>query len=117
VRTIKGVAIQTDLVVNKVGWHFPQQRMLTLWNDAGPTLTRARAPEPMVIRLDTNDCATYWHANLLPNVYQLDDFEVRTPTDVIGQHIHLVKFDVGASDGSGNGYNYEDGTLSPQEVV
>ena len=29
-----------------------------------------------------------------PNDYELDDFQVRTPTDIIGQHIHLVKFDV-----------------------
>lgn len=35
-----------------------------------------------------------------------------TPTDTIGQHIHLVKFDVTSSDGSGNGFNYEDGTFS-----
>ena len=41
---------------------------------------------------------------------------MRTPTDIIGQHIHLVKFDVTSSDGSGNGFNYEDGTFSPDEV-
>ena len=29
-----------------------------------------------------------------PTYYELDDFQVRTPTDIIGQHIHLVKFDV-----------------------
>ena len=34
--------------------------------------------------------------------YEQDDFQVR-PTDIIGQHIHLVKFDVTSSDGSGNG--------------
>ena len=34
-----------------------------------------------------------------------------TPTDILGQHIHLVKFDVTSSDGSGNGWNYEDGTF------
>ena len=42
---------------------------------------------------------------------------MRTPTDIIGQHIHLVKFDVTSSDGSGNGFNYEDGTFSPDEVI
>jgi hypothetical protein len=57
-----------------------------------------------------------WHTNLVPNYYELDDFQVRTPTDVIGQHIHLVKFDVTASDGAANGYNYEDGTFGPREV-
>src|SRR6185436_262259 len=39
------------------------------------------------------------------------------PTDILGQHIHLVKFDVTSSDGGANGFNYEDGTLSPGEVV
>ncbi len=34
----------------------------------------------------------------------------------MGQHIHLVKFDVTSSDGAGNGFNYEDGTFSPEEV-
>ena len=52
-----------------------------------------------------------------PNEYKLDDFHVRTPTDILGQHIHLVKFDVTSSDGAGNGWNYEDGTFSPDEVV
>ena len=53
----------------------------------------------------------------MPANYELDDFQVRTPTDIIGQHIHLVKFDVTASDGAGNGFNYEDGTFSNEEVV
>ena len=52
----------------------------------------------------------------MPNYYELDDFQVRTPTDIIGEHIHLVKFDVTASDGASNGYNYESGTFSPEEV-
>jgi hypothetical protein len=52
----------------------------------------------------------------VPHYYLVDDFQVRTPTDILGQHIHLVKFDVTSSDGAGNGFNYEDGTFSPQEV-
>src|SRR6185503_15472144 len=63
------------------------------------------------------DCITFHHTNLVPGYYELDDFQVRTPTDIIGQHIHLVKFDVTSSDGSGNGFNYEDGTFSPDEVI
>ncbi len=35
----------------------------------------------------------------------------------MGQHIHLVKFDVLASDGAANGFNYEDGSFSPEEVI
>src|SRR5262249_31289414 len=54
--------------------------------------------------------------NLVPGYYELDDFQVRTPTDILGQHIHLVKFDVLAADGAANGFNYEDGSFSPDEV-
>ncbi|GAA1475791.1 multicopper oxidase [Nocardioides aestuarii] len=114
--TYKAAVIQLDAVFNKAGWHFPQQRIEALWNDVSPTLRGDRPPEPLVMRLAAGDCASLWHTNLVPNVYELDDYQVRTPTDVIGQHIHLVKFDVTSADGSGNGFNYEDGTLSPQEV-
>ena len=116
-RTYKAAAIQLDVKLNKVGWHFPQQRILTLWGDVAATRAGTRPPEPFFFRANTNDCISYYHTNLVPNEYKLDDFQVRTPTDVLGQHIHLVKFDVTSSDGSGNGWNYEDGTFSPDEVI
>ena len=77
-----------------------------------PTLDGNRRPEPLFFRANSDDVVEYWHTNLVPNYYELDDFQVRTPTDILGQHIHLVKFDVTSSDGAGNGLNYEDGTLS-----
>jgi hypothetical protein len=80
------------------------------------TLDGKRRPEPLFFRANSFDVVEYWHTNLMPNYYDLDDFQVRTPTDVLGQHIHLVKFDVTSSDGAANGFNYEDGTFSPQEV-
>jgi hypothetical protein len=123
VRTYKAAAIQTDVTFNKKLWHFPQQRMLTLWKDAVPTLNyqfgntaSGRQPEPLFFRGNSGDIIEYWHTNLVPNYYLVDDFQVRTPTDILGQHIHLVKFDVTSSDGAGNGFNYEDGTFSPEEV-
>ena len=76
----------------------------------------ARQPEPLFFRGNSGDIIEYWHTNLVPNYYLVDDFQVRTPTDILGQHIHLVKFDVTSSDGAGNGFNYEDGTFSPDEV-
>ncbi len=115
-RIYKAAVIQLDVALNKVGWHFPQERIITLWEDVQPTLDHIRPPEPFAIRLNTFDCASFLHTNLVPKDYELDDFQVKTPTDVIGQHIHLVKFDVTASDGAANGWNYEDGTLSPGEV-
>src|SRR5262249_47212548 len=136
--TYKAAAFQLDVTFNYLtsnpnnqprqpGWHFPQERMLALWEDVAPTLRfnpanptapKARQPEPLFIRANSkDDFVEYWHTNLIPNYYEVDDFQVRTPTDIIGQHIHLVKFDVTSSDGAGNGFNYEDGTFSPDEVV
>ncbi len=115
-RLYKGANIQFDAVFNKAGYHYPQQRIIALWEDALPTIEKRKAPEPLVMRLNTFDCAMYQHTNLVPEVFELDDFQVRTPTDVIGQHIHLPKWDLTTTDGSANGWNYEDGTLSPGAV-
>jgi hypothetical protein len=115
-RRYKAANIQLDVILNKSGWHYPQQRIIALWEDVLPTLSGQRPPQPFFFRANTGESIEYWHANLVPDYYELDDFQVRTPTDILGQHIHLVKFDVTASDGAGNGFNYEDGTLSPNEV-
>jgi hypothetical protein len=115
-RVYKGANIQLDLTLNKAGWHFPQSRISVLWDDVRPTINGLRTPEPLFFRAHTQDCIEFFHTNLVPHVYEQDDFQVKTPTDIMGQHIHLVKFDVTASDGSGNGWNYEDGTFSPGEV-
>jgi len=112
----KAAVIQTDVVLNKQGWHYPQSRLLTLWQDVLPTIRSEVPQEPFFIRANVGQGVIYWHTNLVPSYYEVDDYQVRTPTDIIGQHIHLVKFDVTSSDGAANGYNYEDGTLSYQEV-
>ncbi|HEU4837663.1 MAG TPA: hypothetical protein VFS90_24750 [Pyrinomonadaceae bacterium] len=116
-RLYKAAAFQLDIKLNKAGWHFPQSRILALWNDVAATQDGTKPPEPFFFRANSNDCITFHHTNLVPGEYELDDFQIRTPTDIIGQHIHLVKFDVTSSDGSGNGFNYEDGTFSPDEVI
>jgi manganese oxidase len=116
-RIYKAANFQLDLKLNKAGWHFPQSRILALWEDVKPTQAGTKPPEPLFFRANTNDCITFYHTNLVPGHYEQDDFQIRTPTDVMGQHIHLVKFDVLASDGAGNGWNYEDGTFSPDEVI
>ncbi|WP_286164334.1 hypothetical protein [Azoarcus sp. DN11] len=116
-RVYKGANIQFDAVLNKAGYHFPQQRIITLWEDAMPVINKQQAPEPLVMRVNTFDCAMYYHTNLVPEYYELDDYQVRTPTDIIGQHIHLPKWDLTTTDGAANGWNYEDGTLAPGAVV
>jgi hypothetical protein len=115
-RYYKAADIQLDVKLNKAGWHFPQSRILALWGDVNSLLAGTKAPEPFFFRANSGQCIEYWHTNLVPSEYALDDFQVRTPTDILGQHIHLVKFDVMASDGGGNGWNYEDGTFAGEEV-
>jgi manganese oxidase len=115
-RVYKAANIQIDAVFNKVGYHFPQQRIISLWGDVADFVSKAKPPEPFVLRMNTFDCTQYYHSNLVPNVYELDDYQVRTPTDIIGQHIHLPKWDLTTADGAANGWNYEDGTLSPGSV-
>jgi hypothetical protein len=115
-RIYKGVNIQFDAILNKVGYHYPQQRIITLWEDAVPVILKQQPPEPLVMRLSTFDCAVFSHTNLVPEYFEMDDYQVRTPTDIIGQHIHLPKWDLTTTDGAANGWNYEDGTFSPGAV-
>ncbi|HSS77145.1 MAG TPA: hypothetical protein VLV54_10415, partial [Thermoanaerobaculia bacterium] len=116
VRYYKAADMQLDVKFNKAGWHFPQTRIIALWSDVNSLLAGGKAPEPFFFRANSGQCIEFWHTNLVPNKYVLDDFQVTTPTDVLGQHIHLVKFDVTSSDGSGNGWNYEDGSFGGEEV-
>jgi len=115
-RIYKGVQIQFDAVLNKLGYHYPQQRIISLWEDAAGIITKQKTAAPMVIRNNTFDCTVYHHVNLTPEVYEIDDYQVRTPTDIIGQHIHLPKWDLTTADGAANGWNYEDGTLAAGAV-
>jgi hypothetical protein len=116
-RTYKAADIQLDMVINKLGEHYPQARMLALWDDVDGFMYNNVPPEPLFFRANSRECIEFWQTNLVPHEYELDDFQVRTPTDIIGQHIHLVKFDVTSADGAGNGWNYEDAAFSPGEII
>ncbi|MWV28679.1 hypothetical protein [Aurantiacibacter rhizosphaerae] len=116
-RTYNVSAVQMDLVTNRDGWHDPQARINVLTQDVDDYLLRTRGAEPFFFRAESGECITFNHSNRTPKDLDLDDFQVATPTDTIGQHIHLVKFDVTSSDGSGNGWNYEDGTFAPDAVL
>jgi hypothetical protein len=105
--------VQIDAVFNKVGYHYPQERIIALWEDVVPLINKELPPQPLVMRYNTFDCGKILHTNLVPAEFEVDDFQVRTPTDIIGQHIHLPKWDLTSNDGAANGWNYEDGTLAP----
>jgi len=112
----KAAGIQITASYNKAQWSYGQHRMFSLWGDVSSFVARTRAPEPLFFRAHNNTCLTYHLVNLIPAEYRVDDYQVQTPTDIIGQHIHLVKFDVTSSDGAANGWNYEDGALAPDAV-
>ncbi len=116
-RTYDVSAIQLDLLVNSTGWHDPQARINVLSSDVGLYEgPGAQEADPFFFRANSGECVVFNHTNRTPKELEVDDFQVKTPTDTIGQHIHLVKFDVTASDGSGNGWNYEDGTFAKGAV-
>jgi hypothetical protein len=116
IRPYRAAYIQFDMTVNRAGWHDRQARIAVLEQDVTATLNGTRAPEPLFFRANSGECVVFKATNLIPNVLNLDDFQIFTPTDTMGQHIHLVKFDVTSSDGAGNGWNYEDGTFTADEV-
>lgn len=117
-RRFDGSAVEFDMVVNRAGWHDPQARVNVLSSVAHDVKGQKRADiEPFFFRAFSGECIEFRHTNELPKDLELDDFQLRVPTDTIGQHIHLVKFDVTSADGSGNGFNYEDGTFAPDEIM
>ncbi|MBI3181156.1 MAG: copper oxidase [Myxococcales bacterium] len=115
-RVYRAAYVQADVVVNRAGWHDPQSRLAVLEEDAQATIEGTRPAEPFFFRANSGECVVFHASNLIPDVLEEDDFQVFTPTDILGQHIHLVKFDVTSSDGAANGWNYSDGTFASEEV-
>ncbi|MBC8291866.1 MAG: hypothetical protein H8E45_01725 [Proteobacteria bacterium] len=116
-RTYHVSYIELDLLANAAGWHDPQGRINVLDSDVSLYEGQSTTADPFFFRANSGECITFKHTNRAPKEFDLDDFQVRTPADVVGQHIHLVKFDVTSSDGSGNGWNYEDGTYSAEAIA
>jgi hypothetical protein len=115
-RKYRAAWVQLDNKINNAGWHDRQARIAVLEKDVSNTLSGARPTEPLFFRANSGDCIDYRVTNLTRANLNLDDFQVFQGTDIIGQHIHLVKFDVTSSDGAGNGWNYESGGFSPEMV-
>ncbi|MGA9522563.1 MAG: hypothetical protein WBV82_13940, partial [Myxococcaceae bacterium] len=108
--------IQLDLIVNNDGWHDPQGRILALEQDVDGLIGGTASPTPLVMRFNSGECGIVHTTNLLPDRLEEDDFQIGAPTDTVGQHVHLVKFDVTSSDGATNGFNYEDGVFAAEVV-
>ena len=108
-------AVQANLLYNDYGWHDPQGRFFILKEDIEKegTLDDYLAkvergdirPEPLVLRVNAGDCVEVRLTNFLPERIEESAFQMETITDIVGFHIHLVKFDTIVSDGAANGWN------------
>ena len=115
IKVFEIAAVQANIVYNSYGWHDPQGRFFVLkeeiekYGSLEEYLNKIECgeikPEPLVIRVNAGDCVEIRFTNLLPKFIEDSDFQMRTLTDIVGYHIHLVKFDTIVSDGSANGWN------------
>ena len=76
-------------------------------------LDGTKKAEPLFIRVNAGDCINFSLTNMAPNWTGGDAFQQLTQTNMAGGHIHLVKFDVTASDGGSNGWNYQEAAFTP----
>lgn len=115
VKVFELAVVQADIVYNRYGWHDLQGRFFVLKEDIERHgilenyLEKVNCgkirPEPLVIRANAGDCVEIRLTNLLPEFIEESPFQMKTLTDIIGFHIHLVKFDTIVSDGAANGWN------------
>ena len=107
--------VQAKVTYNKYGWHDPEGRFFVLKEELeryGGLKNYIRMVEeqkiqvePLVIRANAGDCIELHTTNLLPEYLEENAFQLRTKTDIVGHHVHLVKFDTITSDGAANGWN------------
>lgn len=115
VRVFEIALVQAQVTYNKFGWHDPQGRFFVLKSELerhGGLEAYIRKvecqkiqAEPLVIRANAGDCIEIRLTNLLPEMLMESPFQMETITDIVGYHIHLVKFDTIVSDGAANGWN------------
>lgn len=115
VKVFEIALVQACVTYNKFGWHDPQGRFFVLKeelehhggleNYIKKIECQEIQAEPLVIRANAGDCIEIRLTNLLPERIEESPFQMETITDIVGYHIHLVKFDTIVSDGSANGWN------------
>jgi hypothetical protein len=79
---------------------------------AAPPFT---GPKPFFPRANQGDIVELTFINTLGTL-PADDFDLITPPVECGLHVHLVKFDVMAADGSSTGWNYLSGASCREAV-
>jgi hypothetical protein len=81
-------------------------RLFVLAKDEEDILAGRKKPEPLFIRANAGECIDLTFTNKLPVTLGPSAFQVLTKTLFCGMHVHFVKFDPLASDGSNVGWNY-----------
>lgn len=107
VRQYDIVGIQLPIEYNSQGWHDPEGRIYVLAADEAAVLSGAKKPEPLVIRANAGDVIDLNFTNKFPLTIGGNAFQSVRVTDEASLHVHLVKFDVLASDGAADGWNYD----------
>ena len=115
VKVFEIAVVQAKVTYNRYGWHDPQGRFFVLKEELerhgglDAYIKKVESckirVEPLVIRANAGDCIEIRLTNLLPEYIEESPFQMRTLTDIVGYHIHLVKFDTIVSDGAANGWN------------
>ncbi len=127
VRVFEIAMVQAKVTYNSYGWHDPQGRFFVLKEElerhGGLEAYIEKVEEgeiqaePLVIRANAGDCIELRTTNLLPEFLEASPFQMRTRTDIVGHHVHLVKFDTIVSDGAANGWNNIAGARQYQTLV
>lgn len=119
--------VQAKITYNSYGWHDPQGRFFVMKEELEQNggleayIQKVEAdeihPEPLVIRANAGDCIELRTTNLLPEYLEGSPFQLRTKTNIVGHHVHLVKFDTIVSDGAANGWNNIAGARKYETLV
>lgn len=127
VKVFEMAMVQANIRYNRYGWHDPQGRFFVLKEELEKHgglenyIRKVEAGkiqvEPLVIRANAGDCIEFRTTNLLPEYLEATPFQLRTRTDIVGHHVHLVKFDTIVSDGAANGWNNIAGARQYQTLV
>lgn len=127
VKVFEIALVQAKLTYNQYGWHDPEGRFFVLKEELerhGGLKSYIRLVEeqkiqvePLVIRANAGDCIELRTTNLLPEFLESNAFQLKTRTDIVGHHVHLVKFDTITSDGAANGWNNIAGARKYETLV
>jgi hypothetical protein len=124
-RTYRPHVLDTPITYNSAGWKDRQGRVYAEEVDAAAVRAGTKQIEPYTIRAKLGDCVQVLTTNdlhldedpsvPLDHVNRLDgEFMKAEETSEVSTHVHLVKFDELASDGTSVGWNYSSSAMPGQ---